>query len=196
MRLAPAVFLDRDGVLNTLASDPDSGLPESPLDPEQVALIDGAAGALCDLRELGYVLVVVSNQPPAAKGKASLADLHAVHARVAKLLQAAGASPDAWRYCPHHPDGVVDGLSGPCMCRKPAPGLLHSAALELGLDLGRSWMIGDSGSDIDAGRAAGCSTLLIEHPPSAHRRKGAAGADLVAPDLAAGAKHLGPPSVG
>jgi D-glycero-D-manno-heptose 1,7-bisphosphate phosphatase len=85
--------------------------------------------------------------------------------------------------CLHHPDGVVAELSGPCECRKPAPGMLLDAARELGLDLDRSWMVGDTDADIEAGRAAGCRTALIVHPGSAHKRSEAAPADLEGPDL-------------
>ena len=182
-----AAFIDRDGVINELIPDPVSGLPESPLHAPDVALVDGAATALRRLAAGGLLLVGVSNQPAAAKGTVSRAELDAVHARVIELLDAEGARFDAFRVCLHHPDGVVPGLSGACNCRKPAPGMLLDAARELAIDLTGSWMIGDTRSDIEAGAAAGCRTVLIEHPGSAHKRDRGVLPDATAPDLGAAA---------
>jgi len=179
-----AVFLDRDGVLNELVVDPVSGEPESPLAVEQVRLEPGAARAAARLLGEGYLLVCVSNQPAAAKGKASVAQLLAVHARVTDLLAREGVTLAASRICLHHEHGVVPGLGGPCDCRKPAPGMLLDAAAALGLDLSGSWMVGDTDADITAGRAAGCRTLLIRNPASVHKRLQAIEADLAADSLA------------
>ena len=184
MTSRPAVFLDRDGVLDELVPDPDSGLPESPLSPQEVRLASGAVAAARRLREGGYALVGVTNQPAAAKGRVAVSRLEQVQARVVELLAAEGVELDAWRMCLHHPDGVVPELSGPCECRKPAPGMLLDAARELDLDLERSWMVGDTDADVEAGRAAGCRTALILNPASAHKRSSEAGADLEGPDLA------------
>jgi D-glycero-D-manno-heptose 1,7-bisphosphate phosphatase len=125
----------------------------------------------------------VSNQPAAAKDKITVERLCAIHARVIELLALAGAHLRASRLCLHHPEGVVAELSGPCDCRKPAPGMLRGAASALNLDLGASWMIGDTDADIGAGSAAGCRTVLIEHPGTRHKRSGDAIADVVALDL-------------
>jgi D-glycero-D-manno-heptose 1,7-bisphosphate phosphatase len=165
-----AAFLDRDGVINDPALDPVDGRYESPHDPADVVLAAGAVEGLRALRDAGLLLVVVSNQPSAAKGKVTLADLRAVHDRVVALLAAEGLTIDDWRYCFHHPDGVVADLSGPCDCRKPAPGMLLDAARAHGVDLAASWTIGDSDADVGAGRAAGTRTILVEHPRSTHRR--------------------------
>jgi D-glycero-D-manno-heptose 1,7-bisphosphate phosphatase len=178
-----AVFLDRDGVIVEPVHDELLGTPESPYRPQDVRLVDGAAEAIAELRARGWLLVGVSNQPAAAKGNATLEDLRAVHERAAELLAAAGAELDDWRYCFHHPDGVVEGLSGPCGCRKPAPGLLLEAAADHDIDLARSWMVGDSGSDIAAGVAAGTSTVLVEHPATGHRRGAATAATITCGDL-------------
>jgi D-glycero-D-manno-heptose 1,7-bisphosphate phosphatase len=178
-----AAFLDRDGVLNALVPDPLSGAAESPLRLEDVVLLPGAAQAAAGLRAAGYVLVVVSNQPAAAKGLVAPGQLEAVHARVLELMELAGAPVDDDRVCLHHPDAVVRDLAGPCRCRKPEPGMLIDAAAELGLDLQRSWMIGDTDSDVGAGAAAGCRTVLIEHGPSSHKRIGDVSPDLRARDL-------------
>jgi D-glycero-D-manno-heptose 1,7-bisphosphate phosphatase len=176
----PAVFLDRDGVLNELVPN-GLGVAESPLQVADVRPIDGAAAAVRDLASAGYALVCVSNQPAAAKGVASVAQLRTVHLRLVELLAWDGALLDGSRLCLHHPDGVIPTLAGPCACRKPSPGMLLEAACELSLDLSRSWMVGDTDADVLAGKAAGCATILIEHPESAHKRSSA-----IAPDLRAG----------
>jgi histidinol-phosphate phosphatase family protein len=186
----PAAFLDRDGVLNEGAPDPDSGLLESPLRVEDVRLLPAVAAALGDLARAGYALVCVSNQPAAAKGKATSAQLRAVHDRVVELLALEGVCLDASRLCPHHPDGIVDELSGPCACRKPAPGMLLDAADGLELDLGASWMLGDTDADMRAGSAAGCRTVLIEYPGSTHKRSSAKSPDLRAADLPSAVAQL------
>jgi D-glycero-D-manno-heptose 1,7-bisphosphate phosphatase len=188
-----AVFLDRDGVLNELVADPVSGHAESPLSVAHVRLIPGAATAAAHIQRAGYQLVCVSNQPAAAKGKVSVARLLAVHERVCALLAREGVTLAASRVCLHHEHGVVPGLSGRCDCRKPAPGMLLDAAATLGLDLCSSWMVGDTDADIQAGRAAGCKTLLIRNPASVHKRLQAIAADLVADSLAEATQKLGFP---
>jgi histidinol-phosphate phosphatase family protein len=155
-----------------------------------VALIPGAAGALRRLAAGGWLLVGVSNQPAAAKGTARPEQLSEVQARVLELLATDGARLDGFRICPHHPDGIVPGLAGPCDCRKPAPGMLIDAAREMDIDLERSWMIGDTDSDVLAGAAAGCRTVLIEQEGSAHKRTGTTHPDAVMPDLQAAAALL------
>lgn len=181
---AAAIFVDRDGVINELVADPATGRPESPVRIADVALLDGAAAALHRLTRPGWRLVGVSNQPAAAKGTASLAEVEAVQARVLALLDAEGVRFDDFRLCLHHPDGVVPGLAGECDCRKPAPGLLLSAANALDIDLTASWMIGDTDADVLAGLRAGCRTVLIEHPDSAHKRSGWVRPDVAVPNLA------------
>ncbi len=181
-----AAFLDRDGVLNELVPDRVSGVPESPLRVDDVRLAPGAAVAAGALARLGFVLVCVSNQPAAAKGKVSVAQLRAVHDRVLELLGEQGVTLAASRLCLHHEHGVVPELSGPCECRKPAPGMLLDEARSLGIDPRASWMVGDTDADMAAGKAAGCMTLLIRHPGSVHKRLQAVNADLVADTFTAG----------
>lgn len=185
-----AAFLDRDGVLSELVPDPVTGAPESPLSVSDVRLVPGAAAAAVRLAQLGLVLVCVSNQPAAAKGVVSVAQLLAVHDRVVELLCEQGVKLAASRLCLHHQHGVVPDLSRPCDCRKPAPGMLLDAAAALAIDLSVSWMVGDTDADITAGRAAGCRTLLIRHPGSVHKRLQAVAPDLLAEDLADGAARL------
>jgi D-glycero-D-manno-heptose 1,7-bisphosphate phosphatase len=186
----PAAFLDRDGVLNELVADPSSGVPESPLKPADVRLIEGAAAAAARLQRAGFALVCVSNQPAAAKGIVSATQLLAVHARVVELLTAAGVTLAASRLCLHHELGVVPELSWPCACRKPAPGMLLDAAARLHLDLAASWMVGDTDADVLAGRAAGCGTVLLQHPASAHKRSCRVGPDLLDTDLSGAVTRL------
>ena len=186
----PAFFVDRDGVLNDLVPDPETGLPESPAHVGDVRLLKGVTEALGLLRSLGPV-VVISNQPNAAKGRSSLAQLREVHEEFERQLGAEGAGVDGYRYCFHHPDGSDPDLGRACSCRKPEPGLILDAAAELGkLDLARSWVIGDSDIDIEAGRRAGCRTMLIEQPLSSHRRSGSIGPDARAANLAEAAAMI------
>lgn len=185
--MRPAVFFDRDGVVNELEPDGATGRPESPLDPGSVRLVPGAAEALRRLREAGYLLIGVSNQPAAAKETVTRATLDAVQQRVLDLLADEGVVPDAFRTCFHHPEGTDPQLARACDCRKPAPGLLLGAAEELGVDLRSSWMIGDTDADVAAGAAAGCRTILVEHAGSAHKRHGAAPPDAAVPDVLAAA---------
>ena len=185
-----AAFVDRDGVINTLVADHSSGRPESPLEVSEVALLDGAAEGLSRLAAAGWLLVGVSNQPAAAKGTVSLAGLLSVQDRVVALLAAEGVEFDDFRLCLHHPEGVVAELSGPCDCRKPAPGMLLDAACSLDIDLSASWMVGDTDADVLAGRAAGCRTILIDNPDSAHRRSGSVEPSATTADLAAAAARI------
>lgn len=180
-----AVFMDRDGVINKGVMDEELGQYESPYRAADVELEDRAAEGLRLLRGLGWPLIVVSNQPGAAKGIVSLAELREVHDRVVELLAEEGVALDDWRYCFHHPQGKVPQLSGPCPCRKPLPGMLQAAAAKHDIDLEGSWTIGDTATDVGAGRAAGTRTVLVENPRSAHKRGGAADdEDFRAADLA------------
>lgn len=190
MNLRRAVFLDRDGTINRLVPDPLSGRPESPLHAEEVALIPGAARAIRALRDAGWLLVGVSNQPAAAKGTISEADLMAVHARVIALLEEQDAVLDDFRLCLHHPDGVHPALSVECDCRKPRPGMLIAAARDHAVDLRASWMVGDVDADVLAGEAAGCRTILITTEGSAHKRSGAVAPTAQAPTLADAARLI------
>lgn len=180
---AAAAFVDRDGVVNALVADPVTERPESPLHVWDVRLIPGAAAALLRLKAAGLLLVGVSNQPAVAKETISLAELEAVQQRVLALLAREGVSFDGFHLCLHHPDGLVPELKVACQCRKPAPGMLLDAAHELGIDLPASWMIGDTDSDVLAGAAAGCRTVLIEHPASTHKRAAQGAPDAVVGSL-------------
>lgn len=146
-----AVFLDRDNTL--IDNDGDLG------DPERVRLLAGVGDALRKLREAGFLLVVVSNQGGVARGAFSETDVEAVNARITGLLGPGVIERFYW--CPYHPDGSVEPYRREHSWRKPQPGMLVAAQRDLDLDLGRSWMIGDKPRDVEAGRAAGCRTVLV-----------------------------------
>jgi D-glycero-D-manno-heptose 1,7-bisphosphate phosphatase len=167
-----AVFVDRDGVLNELVRDPRTGQPESPLRVSDVRLLPHAGRSLVRLREAGWRIACVTNQPAAAKAVVTEARLDAVHARVVGLLASEGGVIDVSRVCRHHPEAIVSRLRAVCACRKPAPGMLLSIADELSLDLSRCWLVGDTDTDVEAARAAGVRPLLLANPKSAHKRSG------------------------
>lgn len=151
-----AIFMDRD---DTLIEDP--GYINH---PNQVRLLPGAAGALIQLKKMGYLLVVASNQSGVARGIVSEEVLDQIHHRLTKLLADEGAALDAIYYCPYHPDGVIPKYRMDSELRKPNPGMLLKAAEDLGIDLSQSWMIGDSYRDVAAGAKVGCRTILIDSP--------------------------------
>ncbi len=152
-QLQPAVFLDRDGVVIKEA--------HYLAEPEQVRLIPGSAAAIAALNQAGFRVVVVTNQSGVARGLFPLEAITTVHEHIGKLLQEQSARIDAFYYCPHHPDAEVAAFRQDCECRKPKPGLLLQAAAECSLDLAQSWMFGDRVSDLAAGAAAGCRTILV-----------------------------------
>jgi len=157
-----AVFLDRDGVINAAVYNPVEGKLDSPYSLEEFQVLPGAARAIRMINDMGLLAVVVSNQPGIAKGKCDYSFLEAVNARLRQQLAQEGAFLDAIYYCLHHPYALVDALRAECDCRKPRPGLLHRAAQDLHIDLARSYMVGDSPTDVQAGLAAGCRTILVD----------------------------------
>ncbi len=155
MTLARAVFLDKDG---TLVED----VPYN-VDPARIRLAPGAGEGLRLLRQVGYRLIVVSNQSGVARGYFGEAALRAVETRLRELAVEAGAEVDGFYYCPHYAGGVVQAYAVECTCRKPAPGLILRAAADLGIDPDASWMVGDILDDVEAGRHAGCRTVLLDN---------------------------------
>lgn len=144
-----AVFLDRDGVINRKAPK-----GEYVTRWEQMEFLPRVAQAISLLNEAGYKVIVVTNQRCVAKGLVSDAEIDALHRKMCGELLADGAAIDAVYYCPHE-------STPPCFCRKPAPGMLLSAAREHEIDLHESWMVGDSDIDIAAGKRAGCKTAQL-----------------------------------
>lgn len=156
-----AIFLDRDGVINAMVYNPEFGLVDSPANPGEFRLLPGVSEALNRINALGFLAVLISNQPGIAKGKFSTALLGAMTEMMTSELALQGARLDAIYYCYHHPEGIVPEYSRVCECRKPRPGMLLQAAAELDIDLENSYFIGDGITDIQAGQAAGVSTVLI-----------------------------------
>ena len=156
-----AIFLDRDGVLNYNVLNTRTGELEAPLTPADFKLLPGVLESLGILRDSGFLLFLVSNQPNYAKGKASLSALEAIHRRLEGALDEAQISFTDFNYCLHHPQAVVLSLLGPCECRKPSPYFLLKARNEHAIDLSQSWMIGDRATDVQCGKAAGVRTIRI-----------------------------------
>jgi D-glycero-D-manno-heptose 1,7-bisphosphate phosphatase len=153
--MAVAVFIDKDGTLV-------ENVPYN-VDPMRIHLLPGAADGIRALHAAGYCVIVVSNQSGVARGFFAEMALVPVAVRLRDLLQTCGVPLAGFYYCPHQPEGSIPPYATSCDCRKPAPGLLTRAAREHFIDLRHSWMIGDILDDIEAGRRAGCRTLLIDN---------------------------------
>lgn len=175
----PAIFLDRDGVINALVLNPATGRMESPLNPDDVQVLDGVVPSLVRLQEAGYSLLLVSNQPNYALGKSTIDGLGAIHNRIAGEFREAGIRFTRFSYCLHHPKGVVAGYSGLCVCRKPSPWFLLRARDDFGYSLPDSWMIGDQPTDTQCGKAAGVHTIRIDSGAALARHNGAPAADYL-----------------
>jgi D,D-heptose 1,7-bisphosphate phosphatase len=150
-----AVFLDKDG---TLIQD----VPYN-VNPEWIRFTPKAIEGLHLLHHAGYQLIVITNQSGVARGYFSETALMVVKQRLQELLAEINVPLAGFYYCPHHPDGIVPPYAIECRCRKPQPGLLKRAADEHHLSLSRSWFIGDILHDVEAGRAAGCRTVLLDN---------------------------------
>ncbi len=150
-----AVFLDKDGTL----------IPDIPynVDPDLITLQENTAEGLRQLRQHGFMLIVVSNQPGVARGLFKENALLQVQLKLEQLLASEGIKLDGFYYCPHHPEGNVKEYAIDCVCRKPLSGLFLKAAAKLKIDLSESWMIGDILHDIEAGNGAGCKSILIDN---------------------------------
>jgi D,D-heptose 1,7-bisphosphate phosphatase len=150
-----AIFLDKDG---TLIRD----VPYN-VDPQLVELLPGVGPALRTMQDAGFDLFIISNQPGIAFGYFTEADLRRAALRLYELLAVEGVYPLAFYYCPHAPEGKLPDYSHSCACRKPQPGLLTRAAKDFDISLPCSWMIGDILHDVEAGKRAGCRTILLNN---------------------------------
>lgn len=155
MALSPAVFLDKDG---TVLQD----VPYN-VDPDKMVFAPGAAEALALLGKSGLPLFIITNQPGIALGLFGVEALAPMQRRLEDMFAEAGARLSGLYFCPHHPEGTQPDFSRRCQCRKPAPGLLMTAAAQHNIDLSCSWMVGDILDDIEAGRRSGCGTILIDN---------------------------------
>lgn len=151
--MRPAVFLDRDGVINEEIGH----LTRA----DQLRLLPGASDAIKRLNDHDVPVVVVTNQSVVARGLCTEEDVIAVNRALDNLLSADGARIHSYYYCPHHPDAGTGKYLMDCECRKPKPGLLHRAARDMDLDLHRSIIVGDTITDLEAGWRAACSTVLV-----------------------------------
>ena len=156
-----AVFFDRDGVINELIYYREQGIIDSPFTVEQFRLLPGVSEAIKKFNEVGYKVILVSNQPGIAKGHMSEETFDKIRQKMKEELAKEGAFVDGEYYCFHHPEAKVELLKINCECRKPKPGLLLQAAQDMGIDLSQSWMIGDGLTDIKAGKDAGTRTILL-----------------------------------
>jgi D-glycero-D-manno-heptose 1,7-bisphosphate phosphatase len=148
-----AAFLDRDGTLNEEVNFVRT--------PEQLIMLPGAAASVRALNDHGIVVCVISNQSGVARGLFTEKDLVPIHTKLERELEREGAWIDRIYYCPHHPTEGKPPYNVVCSCRKPETGMLRQAAQEFGLDLRRSFVVGDRIVDIQAGRAAGATTILV-----------------------------------
>jgi histidinol-phosphate phosphatase family protein len=180
-RTAPqkAVFLDRDGTLNELRGHIAHA--------DEFALAPGAGVAVKRLNDAEYRVVVVTNQPVLARGETTVAELRRIHYKMETLLSREGALIDRLYFCPHYPEsgfpGEVLALKGACNCRKPEPGLIDQATIELNIDLTKSWLIGDSTSDIALAQRRGLRSILVRTGEAGRDNKYDATPDFVAYDL-------------
>ncbi len=150
----PAVFVDRDGTVNREVGHLGS--------IDRLRLLPGAAEAVRRLRAAGFAVVVVSNQSAVARGIATRAAVSEIHRELRRRLAARGAELDGVYFCPHHPTkGRASPFRRRCRCRKPAPGLVERAVRELALDLGRSYVVGDTARDLGLAAAVGVPGILV-----------------------------------
>lgn len=152
-----AIFLDRDGTINKYV-----GFLRS---TDEFELLPGVVEAIKKINASSYLAIVVTNQPVIARGEVTVEELLEIHNKMETLLGMEGAYLDGLYYCPHHPhkgfEGEIPELKCECDCRKPKPGMLIQAVKDFNIDLEKSWMVGDSISDVEAGMNAGCKTVYI-----------------------------------
>jgi D-glycero-D-manno-heptose 1,7-bisphosphate phosphatase len=183
--MKPAAFLDRDGTMIE-----DVGYLDS---FDRIAFFPWTVDAIRALNRGGFAVVVVTNQSGIARGFFDAAFVEETHRRMSADLAAGGARVDAYYYCPHHPDGSVDAYRARCDCRKPGRGLIDRAAADLGLDLSRSFVVGDKWSDVQLGTAVGARAILVRTGCGAvEERRAPPGvrADAVVDNLAAAASVM------
>ena len=180
-----AVFLDRDGTIIE-----DVGYLDA---LERLAFFPWAVDAVRALNRSGLAVVVITNQSGVARGYFDEAFVQETHRRMSERFAAGGARIDGYYYCPHHPDGSVPAYRSRCACRKPGRGLIDRAAADLGLDLARSFVVGDKWGDVQLGRAIGARAILVRTGSGAaeeRRPVDGVAADTIADNLAAAASWV------
>ncbi len=150
-----AIFIDKDGTL----------IPDIPynVNPKLITLSDTAIPALQLLQNQNFLLIVISNQSGVARGYFKEEDLQNVSNAITDLLNEEGVIINGFYYCPHYKEGTVKEYTIDCDCRKPKPGLLLRAVKDFNIDVKQSWMVGDILNDVEAGKAAGCKTILLKN---------------------------------
>lgn len=180
--MKPAVFLDRDGVINK-EIDVLKNIRE-------LRILPNVAEAIKAMNKLGFLVIVVTNQPVVARGWLSEKQLDEIHAVLLYRLGEKGARIDATYYCPHHPDANLVKYRVKCRCRKPNIGMIKTATADFDIDLKKSFMIGDSTRDILAGRRAGLKTILVETGYGGKDGKYDVKPDFIAKNLLAAVKII------
>lgn len=174
-----AIFLDRDGTLNV-----DKGYVHRIEDWEW---IPGAIGAITALKKAGFLVIVITNQAGIARGYYNEADMNNLHTIINMELQRHGATIDGFYHCPYHPEF---GEIRECECRKPMPGMIYEAELDLDIDLDHSWLVGDKASDIQAGLAAGVRSILVLTGYGNKERNLLADDGICVTDIAAASRYI------
>jgi len=153
--MKPAIFMDRDGTI----------IRETHFlsDIDELKILPGVASALKDLKQKGYLRLVVTNQSGVARGYFDMETVDYIHAEIRRRLKSRGADVEQFYVCPHHPDHPQssDSQDSVCDCRKPSPGLVRAAAADWDIDLVKSWVIGDKAADIELARNVGCKAALV-----------------------------------
>ncbi len=149
-----AVFLDRDGTVNKEVDNLRS--------LGQLRILPGVAPAIRELNKLGFLVIVITNQPVVSRGLVTEKEVDAIHAVLVRRLGQKGAKLDAVYYCPHHPMAQVRKYRVVCRCRKPNTGLIIKATKKFGINLKKSFMVGDSTRDVLAGKNANMKTILVK----------------------------------
>lgn len=155
------IFLDRDGIINELVYFPQAGIVDTPVNTNQVKLVFGIGELIRKAGKLGYLVIVISNQPAIGLHKISQKQFDLVDEKIRNLLLNKNLGLNAFYYCFHHPFAKLEKYKKICECRKPKIALFKKAAKEFNIDLSQSWMVGDGVDDIKAGKGAGCKTILL-----------------------------------
>lgn len=189
----PAVFVDRDGVINEIVWNDDIEQLDSPMKVSRFKFLPHAADAIREFAQKGYYVFVVTNQPGAAKGKTTLSTLYDINTYMLEMLSKEGANVDDLFMCPHYPNELPTTkehfLIRKCDCRKPSPGLIYRAMRKYNIDMSRSYMIGDSCTDVQAGAAVGLSTIFIgDIKCDLCKKLGDLAPDMIARDIAEAAQ--------
>ena len=150
-------------MVNDLVYDEKEGRSSSPVSARELRVFPFVAESVKKLKGMGFLVIVISNQPGVAKRQFTQAELKRMSSKIGRELASKGTSLDAEYYCLHSPDGLVKELRVTCECRKPKAGLLLRAAKEWDIDLARSYFVGDGLVDVEAGKRAGCKTILVGH---------------------------------